>query len=486
MNEALVGDLHDLRSEAALTEKHIRIHQEQHMTRELSRLQEQSQQQVEKLKGDYAKRVEKIRRGTRQELANAIAEIKGEFMTWHEKELADALESAMADMQGAQAGDSRKKSLAPAAYAGSGAAQLEIKKLQDQVERLEADLERERSKEPSVIVDNSAVEAAEKATRKAKQQIDLLEAEKNKLEITIKKHEKTERDLNEKIKAISQEAAASEKKIKELDASLKEVQKQLQVERLEAAKKLIEVKEQAEQKLKEQEKEMQASIKALETQAAELNDKLTKSNKKLNQAQSQAAKASDEAKKAAEAAKKAEAAQRNVDSAKKQSKEVDDELATSGFSAEAMQVINELKKRLERTERMYKKQTEVLSAQMHALKDEAFIRSQLERDALLLHKVDLRYAKSNQPRVHTPVSQTANSQLAPNPAVISELHRLINLPQMKRQVDNVLPEIRPRTTPAGAKHSSSTLEARASNTPRAPLDQSIDAADLEGVEAFEV
>merc|ERR1712004_191660 len=96
-----------------------------------------------------------------------------------------------------------------------------------------------------------------------------------------------------------------------------------------------------------------------------------------------------------------------------------------------------LQKRLERMERIYEKKEQIMKSQMHALKDESYIRSQLEKDALLLHKVDLRYARNGK------AAQTS-VELAPNPLVINELQKAL------KTSDEPLPALRPKSTP-GAK-----------------------------------
>ena len=105
-------------------------------------------------------------------------------------------------------------------------------------------------------------------------------------------------------------------------------------------------------------------------------------------------KANDDARKAAENAKKLKKESDNAKANEKKdikSEKVEEKVDDSGFGHEAAAVINALKKKVDHMERMFKKKEEVLMNQMHALKDEGFIRNQLERDALLLHKVDLRY-----------------------------------------------------------------------------------------------
>jgi len=449
LSEALVTDLHDLRTDAALTEKHIMIHQEQHMKREIEKITVAHDGVLTQLKRDYNTRVERIRRSTRQELADAIAQIKGEFMAWHDTQMATAQTQILQDT-----GDGRSHSLTPG-MVGVLNAQQENQKLMAQVAMLQEELEAANNKEPQVIVDNSAVEAAERESRKIRNDLEMAQALNNKQDLQIKKLEKTNQEQVNRIKSLEVLNQNSENKIKELDTAIKDIQKRMQIERLEAAKKMLEVKEQMEQRLRDQEEDFKVIENGLKAQLHDLDVKLKKTEKALSASSAAMASANAEAKKAAELAKKNAEMQNKLNQQKNQKKEPVDNI--EGFSAEAMKVINELKKRLERLEKMYKRETEILTAQMHALKDESFIRSQLERDALLLHKVDLRYASNNSKRMP---HQVPNSQLAPVPGVVNELHRLLNLPKIKLPGE-ALPEIsssRPKTTPAQASYSSVSLE----------------------------
>jgi len=460
LNEALVSDLHDLRYEASLTEKHIQIQQSKHIEAQVSKLNTQHHEQISRLKTEYSKRIDKIRRSTRQELADACASIKGEFMSWHELEV----QKQMEDMESSSF-SARRKTVAGGSGKdlGFGKAQLEIKKLTAEVESLRSELDEAINCKPEVIVDNSAVEAAAKEAKKLNQKIDLLEAQSEKARLEKNKLEKDLFKASQAMNDLKAENVGLENKLKELETSVREASKQLNIERLEAAKKLLEARETFEQKLQQRENELNDKIKAQQVETSDLRLKLEKLEKKLNAAGDAMKKANDNAKIAAENAKKLKKESELKASEKKdvKSEKVEPTLVdNSGFGQEAMGVINGLKKRLEHMERMFKKKEEVLMNQMHALKDEGFIRNQLERDALLLHKVDLRYANSNITRIP---AHHLNSHLAPNPAVINELQHLIDFPQMKQDTNNVLPSIRPKTTPANAKLSNTRININTNN-----------------------
>merc|ERR1711941_57206 len=78
---------------------------------------------------------------------------------------------------------------------GAAQAQMEISRLQCLVKNLEEQLEDARSQEPQVIVDNSAIEASNKQVNKAMQEIEILQAEKMKLEQNLNKMGKQNKEL---------------------------------------------------------------------------------------------------------------------------------------------------------------------------------------------------------------------------------------------------------------------------------------------------
>ena len=310
-------------------------------------------------------------------------------MTWHELEV----QKQMEDMESSSS--VRRKTVAGGGKdLGFGKAQLEIKKLTAEIENLRSQLDEANDRKPEVIVDNSAVEAAAKEAKKLNQKIELLEAQNEKARFEKNKLEKDLFKAGQAMNDMKAESAGLEHKIKELDSSLKEASKQLNIERLEAAKKLLEARETFEQKLKDRENELNDKIKAQQVETSDLRLKLEKLEKKLNAAGDAMKKANDDARKAAENAKKLKKESDNAKANEKKdikSEKVEEKVDDSGFGHEAAAVINALKKKVDHMERMFKKKEEVLMNQMHALKDEGFIRNQLERDALLLHKVDLRY-----------------------------------------------------------------------------------------------
>ena len=76
--------------------------------------------------------------------------------------------------------------------------------------------------------------------------------------------------------------------------------------------------------------------------------------------------------------------------------------------------------------------------------------------------------------------------MAPNAAVINELQHLIDFPQMKQDTSNVLPSIRPKTTPANAKLSNTRIninknetDQNCDNVVEGDLDSSMQAFEIE-------
>merc|ERR1712142_1377509 len=111
-------------------------------------------------------------------------------MKWHQQELAQVQTTVF------QQGGSRSNSLAPGMM-GHLNAQEEVQKLQVEITRLKQELEAANNKEPQVIVDTSAVEAAERAKKSLKHELELAQAQTHKHEQTITRLENQQKETQQ-------------------------------------------------------------------------------------------------------------------------------------------------------------------------------------------------------------------------------------------------------------------------------------------------
>merc|ERR1712157_522307 len=168
----------------------------------------------------------------------------------------------------------------------------------------------------------------------------------------------------------------------------------------------------------------------------------------MRQAELKAKKDAEKAKAEQERLKKENEDNKNNKAKNKSEDELD--LNNSAFSPEAMAMINGLKTELNKMEKMYEKKIEIINNQMHNLKDENFIRQQLQRDSLLLHKIDVRYQTITGENPRSVLGSASNSVghnngLAPNPMMIHELKAI--LPDISENNKNNVQNSRPKTTP---------------------------------------
>ena len=221
MSEALVTDLNDLKSEAQLTEKHIKIQQDDIMKTAIKDLENKYEQQMEQVKITADKSINRVRRAAKQEVADMIAQIKANFMQWHEIEIKKVKSSLGGRGEAGLGGDTEGSDFnqnfgdldAKAALMLQNS-QKEIQKLLKKVSDLNEQLEEANNKEPQVIVDNTALNALQEKYDQQTLQIESLEGEKCKLEISNSKLTTEVHDLNINIKNYQVQIEKSDKEKK--------------------------------------------------------------------------------------------------------------------------------------------------------------------------------------------------------------------------------------------------------------------------------
>lgn len=468
MSEALVTDINDLRSETASTERHMRIQQDYIMKTAISELEGKHSEQIFNIQSKCDTSMKRVRRAAKQEVADIVAQIKADFMKWHEAEISKVKKSSsVLSMDGFDVlgGDMSAK-----AGLMLQSAQQEIIKLQNNVAELTSQLDAANNKKPEVVVDNTALNAMNKKYDDCQNKLDLVEAQRHKLELESKDLQTKLHDANLKMKEYQNEIENAAQKFKELEKQIQDLNKKISIERLEHAKKILELKEEFGTRMTEMENEYKAKIQELEASLKSAKDETTKAKKAAAGAADAVKQAEQKAKKEAERAKQEQdkLKKENEDNKSNKSKKKEDDLdlSNSAFSPEAMSMINGLKTKLSKLERMYEKKIEIMNNQMHTLKDENFIRQQLQRDSLLLHKVDVRYQKVSSDNARSAGGYNSSNEnlavgLAPNPLMMNELKAI--LPGISSSfVEN---DNRPKTTP-GKKISDFQLIDQQTSTPR--------------------
>ena len=373
MSECLVTELQELRHESIQSERHMKIVQDQRIETAIEKIKLSYDKKISFLEKNQNEKLQKVRRAARQQLADAIAKVKGDFMLWHKEEIRK-IKTASNNRPVSRHGDGGKE--LTVAY-------NTIAELESKLEAVEKKLEESAAQEPKVVVDDTAVRAAQAANGKLEEELNKLKIENKKTLVQLKKEEKKVQDLEDSAKKFQHELEEKKEKISDLEKDKKEIEKAFAKERLESSKKQLELRENFESKLKEQKEDFETNMRKYEDEVKNLTrqvQELLASNEKSVQMLKEA-----QSKKPPTPASRRSTIRKTV---------VEQPKVIDPTDIESSKNIAELQKRLERMERIYEKKEQIMKSQMHALKDESYIRSQLEKDALLLHKVDLRYARN--------------------------------------------------------------------------------------------
>ncbi|XP_062412610.1 uncharacterized protein C10orf67 homolog, mitochondrial [Sardina pilchardus] len=373
-NAIIQTDMEILRKDVAVKLKCIEAKFDTQIQREAIDLYVSVQKRGRNMEEMHKERIAMLQQSYQHQLVDAINVIKGNYKKCH--------------MQRGNSvpGDLNDNRIAQGLLAKIEEKNLEILTLTEQVKEYE---ERLNSKSDTEVADGSEREwlaeenrRLEDENEKLKDDIDSLHIDLEQLGDELQVKENNIDDLADDLKQLTIKAEEERKNLQKVTLENSQLKAQLETERETGKKKLNQLK-----------KDMEKEINNIETQRKEeaLAAKNMMEQHRQEQRDMDKQQEAQKARQAAERAAAAAAPAAALASKQKEARE-DKELGNlEKIIAEQKAEIQRYKKELRITTRAWEKRFEILKKNFHAVKDEMFLRNNLQRQAAALHYASVSY-----------------------------------------------------------------------------------------------
>ncbi|CAK8690565.1 unnamed protein product [Clavelina lepadiformis] len=342
------------------------------------------------LQNIHEERVAVVRRSFKQQLQDALVKMAAQYKKYYEDKLAGKL------VQNDSSGLKKKISALQAELSQN---QSIIQMMEIQMEKLESELQI-KSDATEISIDTSEIDALQEENSTLKSEVNKLNEKVEDLSVSLEFREEKIKQLGSELMESKTETENEKQSARRLAHQVEDMKKQVSVEKLNNLKQLDQ------QKLA-MERDMASKLANSEAQAA---NSARERQKMMQHMEIEMERCLLEQRKKHEL-RLAEV----IEEAKRKTREIEDSKTLGKLAEQQKAEIRTLRQRLAKSQKQWEKKFAILRASLHALKDESYIRLQLQKQAATLKYASISYGPEGpiQSSSHTPMLGPGPTQQKP-------------------------------------------------------------------------